>query len=97
MSYTLTVGTFKLTIAETQKVTFYVDTDFQAISAEAKTAASEAEAARDEILGKLDIASNRYRNPQDAINNGVNIGDLWLASENNTMGAIPGTIIMRYK
>ena len=85
MSYTLTVGSFKLTIAQTRKVTFYVDTDFQAISAEANTAAAVYEGLENKL----------YKNPADAISNGIAVGDLWAASSNNTMGAIPGTLIVR--
>jgi len=85
MSYTLTVGSFRLTIAETRKVTFYVDTDFQAISAEAKAAAAVYEG----------LENRLYKNPADAISNGIAVGDVWAASSNNTMGAIPGTLIVR--
>ena len=85
MSYTLTVGSFRLTIAETRKVTFYVDTDFQAISAEAKAAAAVYEG----------LENKQYKNPQDAINNGVQIGDIWVVSKDNNMGETPGQLMVR--
>lgn len=43
------------------------------------------------VLGCL----KEYDNHEDAANNGVNVGQVFIASETNTMGLPPGTIIIR--
>ena len=44
-----------------------------------------------------DLENKLYKNPQDAINNGVQIGDIWVVSKDNNIGETPGQLMVRFE